>query len=134
MAERHPARALLPACHLLDECGVRPAELVDRECGASTLLARRLEARALEALACVPDYVDAVPVRHLRYRLFCLCRRSGPRLAASRAPRSSFPWVRPSKAARADCGERGCFAAHGRHGAQLRRQCAAAAAERPTRR
>jgi len=122
-------RCYLPATWL-EECGVRPAELVDRECGASRVLARRLEAKALESLSCVPDYVDAVPVRHLRYRLFCLW----PALWALGSLRHArldpqFPWgPRRPKLPRAELWRTSLaslFTAG--HGAQLRRQCAAAA-------
>jgi farnesyl-diphosphate farnesyltransferase len=84
-------------CHVpsswLEEAGLRPADLVSVDRPEARALARRLEAKALSALACVPDYVDAVPARHLRYRLFCLWPALwavGSLRQARRDP--EFPW------------------------------------------
>ena len=85
-------RCYLPASWLAEE-GVRPADLVDRERREVSALASRLEAKALAALAGVPDYLDLIPARHVRYRLFCLW----PAIWAVRSLRHArrdrqFPW------------------------------------------
>lgn len=85
-------RCYLPASWL-GEHGLRPAELVDRERPGVLALASRLESKALGALAGVPDYLDRIPARHLRYRLFCLW----PAIWAVRSLRHArrdrqFPW------------------------------------------
>jgi hypothetical protein len=77
----------------LDELHVRPSDLVERDRPEVRALAARLEAKALEALAHVPDYLDLIPARHLRYRLFCLW----PAVWAVRSLRQArrdqqFPW------------------------------------------
>jgi farnesyl-diphosphate farnesyltransferase len=60
-----PASWLAPA-------GLSPADLVRGGAPAVREVARRLEARARAALERVPDYIDLIPVRRVRYRLFCL--------------------------------------------------------------
>ena len=85
-------RCYLPASWLAEH-GVRPADLVDRERPEVSALAARLEAKALQALAGVPDYLDRIPAAHLRYRLFCLW----PAIWAVRSLRHArrdqqFPW------------------------------------------
>jgi farnesyl-diphosphate farnesyltransferase len=85
-------RCYLPASWL-DEQGLAPADLVSRDRPGVRALARRLEAKALASLARVPDYLDLIPARHLRYRLFCLW----PALWAARSLRHArrdpeFPW------------------------------------------
>ena len=85
-------RCYLPSTWLAEH-GVTPAQLVDRERPEVMALARRLESKALEALGRVPDYLDLIPVRHVRYRLFCLW----PAFWAVRSLRHArrdreFPW------------------------------------------
>lgn len=122
-------RCYLPASWLASY-GVRPADLVDRDRPESRALARRLEDKALGALARVPDYVDAVPARHLRYRLFCLWPALwalGSLRQARRDPQ--FPWgPRRPKLPRAELWRTSLASLlTADHGGQLRRQCAAAA-------
>jgi farnesyl-diphosphate farnesyltransferase len=64
-------RCYLPASWLA-EADVTPRDLVDRAGPGTLALARRLERKAREALARVPEYLDLIPVRRVRYRLFCL--------------------------------------------------------------
>jgi hypothetical protein len=65
---------------------------VDRERREVSALASRLEAKALAALAGVPDYLDLIPARHVRYRLFCLWPAIwAVRSAAPCAARPSIP-------------------------------------------
>jgi farnesyl-diphosphate farnesyltransferase len=63
-------------CHLpsswLGEWGLEPRDLVTGGRAGVPELAARLEALARAALARVPDYLDLIPARHARYRLFCL--------------------------------------------------------------
>jgi farnesyl-diphosphate farnesyltransferase len=77
----------------LAETGVTPRDLVDRAGPGTLALARRLERKAREALARVPEYVDLIPVRRVRYRLFCLWPALwalGSLRHARRDP--EFPW------------------------------------------
>ena len=125
-------RCYLPASWL-KESGARPADLVDRDRPESRALARRLEAKALGALARVPDYVDAVPANHLRYRLFCLWPALwalGSLRQARRDPQ--FPWgPRRPKLPRVELWRSSLASLlTADHGAQLRRLCAAAAVVR----
>lgn len=69
----------------LAECGLSPAELVGRERPEVRELARRLGALAHAALDRVPDYLDAIPRRHARYRLFCLLPAVWARRSLERA-------------------------------------------------
>ena len=89
-------------CHVpasgLAEFGLLPADLVGPARPEVERLARRLEQRAWAALASVPDYVATIPLRHPRYRMFCLW----PALWAAASLRHArldrdFPWgpVRP---------------------------------------
>jgi farnesyl-diphosphate farnesyltransferase len=85
-------RCYLPATWLAEQ-GLGPSDLVERERPEVGALARRLEAKALQALARVPDYLELIPRRHLRYRLFCLW----PAVWAVRSLRHArgdrqFPW------------------------------------------
>lgn len=96
-------RCYLPASWLAEH-GLTPADLVDRDGPGVRAVAARLEARARDALARVPDYVDLLPPRRVRYRLFCVW----PALWASRsldhAKRDpEFPWgVRRPKLPRSE--------------------------------
>jgi farnesyl-diphosphate farnesyltransferase len=56
----------------LAEAGITPCDLVDRGGPGTLSVARRLEAKARAALDLVPDYLDLIPARRVRYRLFCL--------------------------------------------------------------
>jgi len=56
----------------LREVGLEPVQLVDRASPGVRELSRRLETLARRALARVPDYLDTIPSRFVRYRLFCL--------------------------------------------------------------
>jgi farnesyl-diphosphate farnesyltransferase len=85
-------RCYLPAAWLA-EAGVTAGDLVESERPGAGALARRLEAKALAALERVPDYIDLIPARHLRYRLFCMW----PAMWAVRSLRQArrdpqFPW------------------------------------------
>jgi farnesyl-diphosphate farnesyltransferase len=85
-------RCYLPASWLAEH-RLTPADLVGRDTPAVRAVAARLEARARAALARVPDYVDLLPTRRVRYRLFCVW----PALWASRSLDHArrdpeFPW------------------------------------------
>ncbi len=85
-------RCYLPASWLA-EAGVTPRDLVDRGGPGTLAVARRLECKARGALARVPDYLDLIPVRRVRYRLFCLWPALwalGSLRHAGRDP--EFPW------------------------------------------
>ena len=125
-------RCYLPAAWL-DELGLDTADLMRPANGplapegpppAVRELAARLEGRARAALARVPDYLDQVPVRRVRYRLFCLW----PALWALGSLRharldADFPWgPRRPKLPRGELlstSLRSLFGAH--HGGALRR-------------
>ncbi len=70
-ADARRGRCYLPAAWLAEH-GLEPRDLVGSARPGVTALEVRLEARARAALARVPDYLDAVPPRALRYRLFTL--------------------------------------------------------------
>jgi phytoene/squalene synthetase len=85
-------RCYVPAAWL-EEHALAPSDLVGAERPEVRDLSARLMTRAHEALARVPDYLDLLPVRRVRYRLFC----AWPALwaleslrCATRDP--SFPW------------------------------------------
>jgi len=85
-------RCYVPATWL-EEHALTPRELVERERPAGRALSARLESKALAALSRVPDYLDLIPARHVRYRLFCLW----PAVWAVRSIRHArrdreFPW------------------------------------------
>jgi phytoene/squalene synthetase len=85
-------RCYLPATWLA-EAALTPRDLVDRAGPGTLALARRLERKAREALARVPEYVDLIPARRVRYRLFCLWPALwalGSLRHARRDP--EFPW------------------------------------------
>jgi farnesyl-diphosphate farnesyltransferase len=67
---RH-GRSYLPASWL-SELGLTVADLTRTDRPELRELALRLEGLAHAALDQVADYLDTIPRRHLRYRLFCL--------------------------------------------------------------
>jgi farnesyl-diphosphate farnesyltransferase len=84
-------------CHVpaswLAEAGIAPRDLVDGARPGTVAVARRLERKARAALARVPDYLDWIPARRVRYRLFCLWPALwalGSLRHARRDP--EFPW------------------------------------------
>jgi len=121
-------RCYLPAAWL-SELGLRPEQLVDREHAGVRELADRLEARAFEALSRVPDYLDLIPPRHLRYRLFCLWPAVWAVRSLRRARRDpQFPWgPRRPKLPRLEIYQSSLGSLlTADHGGALRRLCAAA--------
>jgi farnesyl-diphosphate farnesyltransferase len=91
-ADVRNGRCFVPASWLA-EAGIAPGELVDRGAPGTVAVARRLERKARGALARVPDYLDLIPVRRVRYRLFCLWPALwalGSLRHARRDP--EFPW------------------------------------------
>jgi farnesyl-diphosphate farnesyltransferase len=77
----------------LDEWGLEPAGLVSPGQAGVSELAARLETLARAALARVPDYLDLIPGRHLRVRLFCLWPALWAVASLRRAHRDpEFPW------------------------------------------
>jgi len=82
----------LPASWLA-EAGITPGELVGRGSAGTVAVARRLEAKARAALARVPDYVELIPARRVRYRLFCLWPALWALASLRHARRDpEFPW------------------------------------------
>lgn len=84
-------------CHVpaswLDEHRLTPRDLIRGDRPEVRAVAQRLERKARAALARVPDYLDLIPVRRVRYRLFCLL----PAVWAQRSLRHArrdpeFPW------------------------------------------
>jgi farnesyl-diphosphate farnesyltransferase len=65
------SRCYVPASWLA-EAGLGPADLVGRDRPEVRAVAARLASLAHDALDDVADYLEAIPHRHLRYRLFCL--------------------------------------------------------------
>jgi phytoene/squalene synthetase len=85
-------RCYLPASWLT-EAGITPRDLVDQGSPGTIRVARRLEAKARLALGRVPEYLELLPVRRVRYRLFCLWPALwalGSLRHARRDP--EFPW------------------------------------------
>jgi farnesyl-diphosphate farnesyltransferase len=64
-------RCYVPA-QWLAEYQISSAELIDSGRVGARAAARRLEALARAALGQVPEYLDLIPARHWRYRMFCL--------------------------------------------------------------
>lgn len=85
-------RCYVPAAWLAER-GLAPADLVGAPRPEVRELAARLVARARESLARVPEYVEAIPRRRVRYRLFCLWPALWA-LGSLRAAESDpeFPW------------------------------------------
>jgi farnesyl-diphosphate farnesyltransferase len=91
-ADVRRGRCYLPASWLA-EGGLAAPDLVGRESAAVRILAERLEAKARAALAQVPEYVELIPGRHRRFRIFCLWPALwalGSLQHARRDP--EFPW------------------------------------------
>ncbi len=85
-------RCYLPASWLAD-AGVSPAALVDRDRPETRAVAARLEGLARAALARVPDYLEHVPARARRYRVFCLWPALWALASLRHARRDpEFPW------------------------------------------
>jgi phytoene/squalene synthetase len=85
-------RCYLPASWLT-EAGITPRELVDHPSPSTLAVARRLESKAREALVRVPDYLDLIPTRRVRYRLFCLWPALWALASLRHAGRDpEFPW------------------------------------------
>jgi farnesyl-diphosphate farnesyltransferase len=77
----------------LRELGVTPADLVGAPRPEQLALLSRLEALARAALARVPEYLDAVPSRAVRFRLFCLWPSLWAAASLRHARRDpGFPW------------------------------------------
>jgi farnesyl-diphosphate farnesyltransferase len=85
-------RCYLPATWLARH-GLVPAQLTDVRIAAVRELALRLEALAHAALDQVPDYLDTLPTRMVRVRLFCLWPAMWARASVRLAHREpAFPW------------------------------------------
>jgi hypothetical protein len=82
----------------LAEAGITPRDLVDRGGHRAVVpgtiaVARRLELKARGALAQVPAYLELIPLRHVRYRLFCLWPALWALASLRHARRDpEFPW------------------------------------------
>ncbi|NOT33368.1 MAG: squalene/phytoene synthase family protein [Candidatus Eisenbacteria bacterium] len=91
-ADVRRGRCYLPATWLA-EFGLEVPDLVGTPNAGVHALAERLTARARGALVQVPEYVDAIPARRVRYRLFCVWPALwalGSLRATRRTP--DFPW------------------------------------------
>lgn len=85
-------RCYLPASWLA-EAGIAPRDLVGRAGPGTVAVARRLERKARAALAQVPEYVELIPLRRVRYRLFCLWPALWALASLNHARRDpEFPW------------------------------------------
>lgn len=84
-------RCYVPASWL-NEVGATPESLVT-DTASARQLGGRLEALARAALKRVPEYLDTIPRRYLRYRLFCLVPALWASASLKHARRDSqFPW------------------------------------------
>lgn len=84
-------RCYVPASWL-NETGATPESLV-ADTATARVLGERLEALARAALKCVPEYLDMIPRRYLRYRLFCLVPALWASASLQHARRDpQFPW------------------------------------------
>ncbi len=89
------SRCYVPASWLA-EAHLSAADLVDRDTPQVRAVAARLAALAHDALDGVADYLEAIPHRHLRYRLFCLLPAVWARRSLQLAERTpGFPAVAP---------------------------------------
>jgi len=85
-------RCYLPASWLARH-GLAPADLANPARPEAREIALRLEALAHAALDRVPDYLETIPPRHVRYRLFCLWPALWARASLRIAHRDpEFPW------------------------------------------
>lgn len=85
-------RCYVPASWMA-EYGLTPADLVGAPRPGVRELAARLDAKARAALARVPDYVDLLPPRRVRYRLFCVWPALWAGRSIDHAARDpEFPW------------------------------------------
>ncbi|MGH7741303.1 MAG: squalene/phytoene synthase family protein [Candidatus Eiseniibacteriota bacterium] len=85
-------RCFLPAAWLA-EWNLTPRDLVGSPRPGQRELLERLEILARRALAVVPEYLERVPRRALRYRLFCLWPALWAAASIGRARREpEFPW------------------------------------------
>ncbi len=93
-ADLRRGRCFIPASWLA-EFGLAPQDLLGAPRPGVRVIAERLEARARAALARVPDYLDLIPSRHVRYRLFCLWPALWAQASLRHARRDpEFPWGR----------------------------------------
>jgi farnesyl-diphosphate farnesyltransferase len=125
-----PADVRQGRCHVpadwLAEAGLAPGELVGPARPEVDRLARRLEALARGALARVPDYVDLVSPRALRYRLFVLMPALWALASLEHARRDpQFPRGGRPRLPRARLWREAAGAVLGHHGAALARLRAA---------
>jgi farnesyl-diphosphate farnesyltransferase len=80
--------ALAPRDLVIDDVRAAPERR-----DAAARVAARLELKARAALARVPDYLDLIPVRRVRYRLFCLWPALWALGSLNHARRDpEFPW------------------------------------------
>ena len=96
-------RCYVPA-EWLAEYQLAPRELVDPSRVGARAAARRLEALARAALGEVPEYLERIPSRHWRYRMFCMWPALWALASLNEAHRdTAFPYgeTRP-RLARAD--------------------------------
>jgi len=85
-------RCYVPASWMAEH-GLAPSDLVGRPRPGVRELAARLETKAHAALARVPDYVDLLPPRRIRYRLFCVWPALWAGRSLDHAARDpEFPW------------------------------------------
>jgi len=127
-ADLRRGRCYLPAAWLAGQ-GLAPGDLVGSAGPGVTALERRLEALARGALARVPDYLDTLPTRALRFRLFTLLPALWGLASLEHARTDpAFPWgARRPRLPRARLWREAAAGLLGHRGAALRRLRAAAA-------